>query len=584
MAVPPHTIAILGGGPGGYEAALVAAQLGADVTVVDSDGLGGACVLTDCVPSKTLIETSNAMTLLNRSADLGIASGGLATVNAARLYQRITDLARAQSADITARLAAEGITMIRAKGSLTGPGTVQAGDRRIQADTILIATGAMPRVLPGAPPDGERILTWRQLYDLTELPRDLIVVGSGVTGAEFAGAYQALGSRVTLVSSRDRVLPHEDEDAASLIEDVFRRRGMTVLGRSRAQHVSRDRDGVIVTLDDGRILTGSHCLLTVGMIPRTEGCGLDAAGVKVDARGFIEVDRVSRTSVPGVYAAGDCTGVLMLASVAAMQGRIAMWHALGDAVLPLRLDHVAATIFTDPEIATVGASQRAVTAGEISARVDKLPLATNPRAKMAGFADGFVKLLSSPGSGRILGGVVVAPRASELILAVSTAVEQRLTVEQLARTFAVYPSLSGSITEAARKLMDPTHDSLLFSERTMVRAPHNRPCSLTAIQPPALARLCPARLCPARHYPVRLCLPAITLSTFACRPLPCPPLPAAFALSAFALPAITLSAFALPAITLAAAALAAQPHAPRSSPGPAARIAGSCVLLPAFVR
>jgi NAD(P)H dehydrogenase (quinone) len=565
MAVPPHTIAILGGGPGGYEAALVAAQLGADVTVVDSDGLGGACVLTDCVPSKTLIETSNAMTLLNRSADLGIASGGLATVNAARLYQRITDLARAQSADITARLAAEGITMIRAKGSLTGPGTVQAGDRRIQADTILIATGAMPRVLPGAPPDGERILTWRQLYDLTELPRDLIVVGSGVTGAEFAGAYQALGSRVTLVSSRDRVLPHEDEDAASLIEDVFRRRGMTVLGRSRAQHVSRDRDGVIVTLDDGRILTGSHCLLTVGMIPRTEGCGLDAAGVKVDARGFIEVDRVSRTSVPGVYAAGDCTGVLMLASVAAMQGRIAMWHALGDAVLPLRLDHVAATIFTDPEIATVGASQRAVTAGEISARVDKLPLATNPRAKMAGFADGFVKLLSSPGSGRILGGVVVAPRASELILAVSTAVEQRLTVEQLARTFAVYPSLSGSITEAARKLMDPTHDSLLFSERTMVRAPHNRPCSLTAIQPPALARLCPARHYPVRLCPVRLCLPAFALS--------------AFALSAFALPV-----FALPAITLAAAALAAQPHAPRSSPGPAARIAGSCVRLPAFVR
>ena len=463
MTLPRHSIAILGGGPGGYEAALVAAQLGADVTVVDSDGLGGACVLTDCVPSKTLIETSNAMTLLNRSAGLGIATGGLATVNAARLYQRITDLARAQSADITARLAAEGIKVIRAKGSLAGPGRVRAGDAEIKADAILIATGALPRVLPGAPPDGERILTWRQLYDLTELPRDLIVIGSGVTGAEFASAYQALGSRVTLVSSRDRVLPHEDEDAANMIEDVFRRRGMTVLGRSRARSVARDRDGVTVTLDDGRTLTGSHCLLTVGMIPRTEGCGLDEAGVKVDAHGFIQVDRVSRTSVPGVYAAGDCTGVLMLASVAAMQGRIAMWHALGEAVHPIRLDHVAATIFTDPEIATVGVTQRAVlttgTTGEVSARVLKLPLATNPRAKMAGVTDGFVKLLSSPGSGRILGGVVVAPRASELILAVSLAVEQRLTVEQFAQTFAVYPSLSGSITEAARKLMDFTSDA-----------------------------------------------------------------------------------------------------------------------------
>ncbi|HEY6316183.1 MAG TPA: NAD(P)H-quinone dehydrogenase [Streptosporangiaceae bacterium] len=458
MTLPRQKIAILGGGPGGYEAALVAAQLGADVTVVDSDGLGGACVLTDCVPSKTLIETSNAMTLFNRSAGLGIATGGPATVNAARLYERVTDLARAQSADIAARLAAEDIKVITAKGRLAGPGTVKAGSAEIKADAILIATGAMPRILPGAEPDGEAILTWRQLYDLTELPRDLIVVGSGVTGAEFASGYQALGSRVTLVSSRDRVLPQEDEDAANHIEEVFRRGGMTVLGRSRAERVERDRDGVTVTLDDGRTLTGSQCLMTVGMIPRTEGCGLDAAGVKVDARGFIDVDRVSRTSVPGVYAAGDCTGVLMLASFAAMQGRIAMWHALGEAVHPVRLDQVAATIFTDPEIATVGVTQRAVTAGEVSARVLKLPLRTNPRAKMAGITDGFVKLLSSPGTGVILGGVVVAPRASELILAVSIAVEQRLTVEQLAQTFAVYPSLSGSLTEAARKLMEFTPD------------------------------------------------------------------------------------------------------------------------------
>ena len=208
MTLPRQRIAILGGGPGGYEAALVAAQLGADVTVVDSDGLGGACVLTDCVPSKSLIETANAMTLLNRSPSLGIASGGLHTVNAVRLYERITDLARAQSRDITARIAAENIKVIT---GARPPGRPRPGHWRetqeIRADAILIATGALPRVLPGAEPDGERILTWRQLYDLTELPRHLIVVGSGVTGAEFASAYQALGSRVTLVSTRDRVLP-----------------------------------------------------------------------------------------------------------------------------------------------------------------------------------------------------------------------------------------------------------------------------------------------------------------------------------------------------------------------------------------
>ena len=457
MTLPRQRIAILGGGPGGYEAALVASQLGADVTVVDSDGLGGACVLTDCVPSKSLIETSNAMTLLNRSFDLGIATGGLATVNAARLYERITNLARAQSHDIATRINGEGIKVIKSHGRLNGPGTIETdhGDT-VKADAILIATGAMPRVLPGAEPDGERILTWRQLYDLTEVPRDLIVVGSGVTGAEFACAYQALGSRVTLVSSRDRVLPQEDEDAANLIEDVFKRSGMHVLGHSRARSVHRDRDGVTVTLDGGQTIRGTHCLMTVGMIPRTESIGCDEHGVKTDKNGFIEVDRVSRTSVPGVYAAGDCTGVLMLASVAAMQGRIAMWHTLGEAVHPIRLGHVAATIFTNPEIATVGVSQRAVDVGEVAARTLKQPLATNPRAKMAGFRDGFVKLVTSPGTGVILGGVIVAPRASELILAVSVAMEQRLTAEDLAQTFAVYPSLSGSVTEAARKLMEYT--------------------------------------------------------------------------------------------------------------------------------
>jgi NAD(P)H dehydrogenase (quinone) len=465
----PHArIVIIGGGPGGYEAALVAAQLGARVTVVDRDGLGGACVLTDCVPSKTLIATSGMMAALDGAAALGIRPPGsgrgaaLATVDAPRLYARVRALARAQSEDVTARLAAEGIEVVSGtgrladrNGRLASPLTVEAGDVLLSADVVLVATGAQPRPLPGAEPDGERILTFRQLYDLSELPPELVVVGSGVTGAEFAGAYQALGSQVTLVSSRDRVLPQEDADAAAVVEDVFRRRGMTVLSRSRAASVKRDGDGVAVALEDGRTVHGSHCLLAVGVVPNTDGLGLEEAGIALDGGGFIPVDRVSRTHVPGVYAAGDCTGVQMLASVAAMQGRIAMWHALGEAVQPLNLSHVAATVFTEPEIATVGVTQRAVTSGEVNAVVGKLPLATNARAKMQGFRDGFVKLFASPHSGRVLGGVVVAPRASELILGVSLAVEQNLSVDQVAHTFAVYPSLSGSITEAARRLMQP---------------------------------------------------------------------------------------------------------------------------------
>jgi len=447
-------VVIIGGGPGGYEAALVAAQLGADVTVVERDRAGGACVLTDCVPSKTLIATSATMTTLAGARDLGVRAAPVAgAVDARRLYTRVKTLATQQSVDIAARLAAEGVRVLAGEGRLADPRSVAVGDKRVGADVVLIATGAHPRVLEGAEPDGERILDWRQIYDLAEVPERLIVVGSGVTGAEFASAFQALGSDVTLISSRQRVLPHEDADAAAVVEEVFRRRGMTVLSRSRAAAVKRSAGSVLVTLEDGRTVTGSHCLLTVGMTPSTRGIGLEEAGVRLDARGFAEVDRVSRTSLPGVYAAGDCTGLMMLASVAAMQGRIAMWHALGEAVTPIRLSHVAATIFTEPEIATVGVTQAAVDAGEVDARGVKLPLATNARAKMEGVRDGFVKLFARQGTGVVRGGVVVSPRASELILAVSVAVEQHLTVDQMAHTFAVYPSMSGSVTEAARRLM-----------------------------------------------------------------------------------------------------------------------------------
>jgi len=313
-------------------------------------------------------------------------------------------------------------------------------------------------VLPGAVPDGDRILTWRQVYDLTELPDHLVVIGSGVTGAEFASAYLEMGVRVTLVSSRVRVLPGEDADAADVIEEVFAEHGGEIVKRARAASVVRTEKGVLVTMEDGRTVEGSHALMTVGSVPNTEGLALDAAGVALDERGFVRVDRVSRTTGAGVYAAGDCTGVLMLASVAAMQGRIAMWHALGEAVLPLRLKTVSATVFTHPEIATVGIQERAIASGEVPARTVTMPLASNARAKMQGLSDGFVKLFCRPATGVVIGGVVVAPTASELILPIAMAVQNRLTVTQIASTFAVYPSLSGSLTEAARRLM--IHDDL----------------------------------------------------------------------------------------------------------------------------
>ncbi|MEU8139577.1 NAD(P)H-quinone dehydrogenase [Streptodolium elevatio] len=464
---PVTRIVIVGGGPGGYEAALVAAQLGAEVTVVEREGVGGAAVLTDCVPSKTLIATAEVMTnFADSHQELGIyvddgtpgtLDRPIVGVDLDVVNKRVLELAQAQSVDIANGLRRAGVEVLRAAGRLDGPRRVVATfddgtEQSVDADAILISTGATPRVLPGAEPDGERILDWKQVYALTELPRELIVVGSGVTGAEFAGAYQALGSKVTLVSSRDRVLPGEDSDAAEVLEGVFKRRGMRVMSRSRAESVERLGDSVIVRLQDGQTLEGSHCLMAVGAVPNTADMGLEQAGVFLKDSGHVRVDRVSRTTASGVYAAGDCTGVFALASVAAMQGRIAMYHMLGDAVSPLDLKAVASNVFTDPEIATCGYSQAAIDAGEIDAHTVKLPLSRNPRAKMQGIHDGFVKLFCRPGTGIVVGGVVVAPRASELIHAVSLAVDLHLTVDQISSAFTVYPSLSGSLAEAARRL------------------------------------------------------------------------------------------------------------------------------------
>ena len=458
-------IVIIGAGPAGYEAALVAAQLDADVTIVEPDGAGGACVLSDCVPSKTFIASSDVVTGYRDTEDFGVHAGGLAavSVDAPAVHGRVKRLARAQSADIHAKLVKAGVNFVTGRAVL---GAATAGHTHrvevtpaegvpypIDASTVLIATGGTPRVLPDARPDGERILTWRQIYDLPDLPSHLIVIGSGVTGAEFASAYRAMGVAVTLVSSRDRVMPHEDADAATAIERVFRERGMEILNNSRAAGVRRTGDGVEVTLADGRSVAGSHALLAVGSIPNTTGLGLAEYGIAVDPGGYLHVDRVSRTNVPGVYAAGDCTGVLPLASVAAMQGRIAMWHALGEAVTPLRLKTVAANVFTDPELANVGVSQADVDSGRVPAREIMLSLDGNARAKMAGIHDGFVKLFCRPASGQVVGGVVVAPKASELILPIAMAVENHLSVDQLAHTITIYPSISGSIAEAARQLM-----------------------------------------------------------------------------------------------------------------------------------
>ena len=448
-------IAIIGGGPGGYEAALVAAELGAEVTVIDRSGLGGACVLWDCVPSKTLCSTVEVVTWMEQAPSLGLTTEQPPLqIDLPKVFQRILWLANAQSQDVEKKVAQAGVKIVRGTARLEGSHeiVVDSGEH-IEADAILVATGSSPRALGSAPTDGRRILNARQVYDLEGVPERLIVIGSGATGAEFSHAFNRLGSELTLICSRDRVLPGEDPDAAQVLEEIFERRGMTIMKNARAAAVRVTNDGVEVELVDGRVVLGSHALVTVGQVPNSADLGLEQAGVKIGSWGEIPIDGVSRTNVSHIYAAGDVTGGMMLASVAAMQGRIAMWHALGQAVTPFRSDEVAATVFTDPEIATAGISEATASERGLPVEVMSLPFATNARAKMVALEDGFVKIIAASRTGRVLGGTIVAPHASDLILPLSVAVHAGLSVSQLAQAFSIYPSLGGSIQEAARRLM-----------------------------------------------------------------------------------------------------------------------------------
>nr|WP_086991301.1 NAD(P)H-quinone dehydrogenase [Agrococcus casei] len=462
-------VVVIGGGPGGAEAALAGAQLGADVTLIERVGVGGSAVLTDVVPSKSLIATAESAAAIRDANALGVqfyVRGETGrphkpevAVNLQAVNRRLLSLAGQQSLDMKAELERAGVTIVQGEGRLVSPSRVVVSTGKkgtdfdeFEADTVIVSVGASPRELPSAMPDGKRILTWTQLYSMDDVPEHLIVVGSGVTGAEFANAYSNIGAKVSLVSSRQRVLPNEDADAAEVIEEVFKRQGMNVLSESRAASVEATETGVVVTLEDGRKVEGSHCLMAVGSVPNTKGLGLEEAGVELTESGHIKVNRVARTNLPSVYAVGDCADVLPLASVAQMQGRTAMFHALGDAVSPISLRAVASNIFTQPEIATVGWQQKDLEDDIAQGDIQVVHLSQNPRAKMMGIEDGFVKLFARKGSGTVIGGVIVSPKASELIYPITMAFENRLTVDMIAKVFPVYPSLTGSIADAARSL------------------------------------------------------------------------------------------------------------------------------------
>lgn len=443
---------IIGGGPAGSQAATTAVTKGARVTLVESDIVGGAAHLLDCIPSKTMAASALRRTSVRNAVKLGLASDPGA-MDPVALGSRIIEITSDINRKWIELLESQSVEMIRGRGRFTGPNdavavTDEGQERHIRFDKALISTGSYPRIPDWAPVDGERVLITRDCYDLKEIPEHIVIIGSGVTGVEFTHIFESMGSKVSLVVSRQQILPHRDPEVAAVLEEDFLERGVRLVIGARAQAIDVSDEGVAVHCDDGRVVRGSHALLAVGSVPLTDGLGLEEAGVASEG-GYIGVDEYQRTSATHIYAAGDVTGQMPLVSVASMQGRKIASHALGLPTKPLDYGKVAEAVFTEPEIASVGLEEVQAAAEGRKVRTTKVPFASNARSVLQFFTRGFVKVTSDPATGVVLGGTIVGHRASELIGVIALAVQARVTVSTLVDTLMVHPSMVEAISEAA---------------------------------------------------------------------------------------------------------------------------------------
>ena len=448
-------LVIIGGGPGGNAAATWAARLGIQVTMIERDIVGGAAHLLDCIPSKAMIATGGAMSATKRFAGMGVEQTAV-EIDVDSLKDRIGGIVARMSNTTIGVLASQGVEIIMGRASFTGPNEVVVatadGEKTVKGDWFLVSTGSRPRIPDWVTPDGDRVLVTRDCYPPRQIPERLVVVGSGVTGVEFVHMFASLGSQVTLVVSRQQVLPGKDAEAAAALEESFLARGIKLLKGARAESIVRDGDEVVVSCDDGRTVRGTHAVLAIGSEPNVEGLGLASAGVELDSRGYIAIDEHCRTNVPHIYAAGDVSGKLPLSSVASMQGRKIAEHLAGAVRNDSRVmdyDKAASAIFTQPEIADVGLAEADAFSTGRKIRVTKVPFATTAKALIHNDPSGFVKLISDPNTGVVLGGTVVGRHAGELISVVALAVTAHLKVADLLDSLLVHPSLAEALTEAA---------------------------------------------------------------------------------------------------------------------------------------
>jgi len=448
-------VTILGAGPGGYVAAIRAAQLGLDVALVEKEHLGGVCLNWGCIPTKALLRNAEVISLLGRGKEFGFSVDGL-EVDFGAAVDRSRKVSDRLVKGIGALMRKNDVEVIEGTGTLQSPHAVKValnagGARTVETRNVIVATGGRARTIPGIEVDGERVLTYREAIVLRELPASAVVVGAGPIGMEFAHVWSTYGAEVTVVEMLPRAVPLEDEEVSKEVERAFKRHKVRLLTSTRVQAVETTADGVRVSVagENGeQVLEAERALVAIGVQPNSENLGLEQIGVQVE-RGSIVVDASMRTTVPGVYAIGDVTGKLALAHVASAQGIVAAETIAGVETVALDYEAMPRCTYCQPQVASFGITEAQAVERGYAVKVGKFPFRPNGKALGLGEHDGFVKIVADAASGEILGGHLVGPEVTELLPELVLARNWELTPEEIARTVHAHPTLSEALMEAA---------------------------------------------------------------------------------------------------------------------------------------
>lgn len=447
-----YKIAIIGGGPGGYVAAIRAAQLGAMVAVIEKDRLGGTCLNRGCIPTKALVAGAEALHTIKKSSDLGIKVDNPA-VDFSRMMERKNQVVERLVTGINYLFKKNKIDLLEGAGKLVSLNEVEVTKKdgavdRITAENIIIAAGSDPALIPALGYDGDRVITSNEALELKEVPKRLLVIGGGVIGCEFACIFAELGAEITVVDVMPSILPGVDKEVSRQLQSLFKRRGIKVKTGSGIQEVRKDRDNVTAVLADGEEISADKVLISIGRSFNSRGLGLETIGIETGTKGEIIINSRLETNIPHIYAIGDITNKIQLAHVASAQGITAVENIMG-AQKDMNYDVVPGCIFTSPEAAGVGMTSQEAEEKGITVKSGKFPFMALGKAQAAGETDGFVKILADASSDRVLGVHIIGPHATDLIAEAALAIKLGATTAQLAETIHAHPTLAEAIMEAA---------------------------------------------------------------------------------------------------------------------------------------